>query len=67
MKVSKFAQFHLKTELFSLTISKDWSVDNIEKTGLNGSVYYFSVYYDAIAVDDILGIHNNLMKKNDIV
>ena len=67
MKVSKFVQFHLKPELFCLTISKDWSIDNIEKTGLNGSVYYFSVDYDAIAVDDILGIRNNLMKKNDIV
>ena len=29
--------------------------------------YDFSVDYDAIAVDDILDIHNYLMKKNDIV
>ena len=35
-------------------ISKDWSVHNIKKTGLNGYVYDFSVDYDAIAVDDIL-------------
>ena len=48
-------------------ISKDWSVDNIKKTGLNGYVYGFSVDYDAIAVDDILDIRNYLMKKNDIV
>ena len=48
-------------------ISKDWSVDNIKKTGLNGYLYGFSVDYDAIAVDDILGIRNYLMKKNDIV
>ena len=27
----------------------------------------FSVDYDAIAVDDILDIHNYLIKKNDIV
>ena len=26
----------------------------------------FSVDYDAIAIDDILDIHNQLMKKNDI-
>ena len=39
----------------------------MKKTGLNGYVYNFSVYYDAIAVDDILDIHNYLMKKNDIV
>ena len=48
-------------------ISKDWSVDNMKKTGLNGYVFYFSVDYDAIAVDDMLDIHNYLMKKNDIV
>ena len=48
-------------------ISKDWSVDNMKDTGLNGYVYDFSVDYDAIAVDVILDIHNYLMKKNDIV
>ena len=47
--------------------SKDWSVDNMNKTGLNGYVYDFSVDYDAIAIDDILDIHIYLMKKNDIV
>ena len=46
-------------------ISKDWSVDKMKKTGLNGYVYDFSVDYDAIAVDDILDIHNYLMKKNE--
>ena len=44
-------------------ISKDWSVDNMKDTGLNGYVYDFSVDYDAIAVDDILDIHNYLMKR----
>ena len=44
-------------------ISKDWSVDNMKKTAFNGYVYHFSVDYDAIAVDKILGIHNYLMKK----
>ena len=34
-------------------ISKDVSIDNMKKTGLNGYVYDFSVDYDAIAVDDI--------------
>ena len=46
---------------------KDFSVDNMRKTGLNGYVYDFSVDYDAIAVDDILEIHKYLMKKNIIV
>ena len=48
-------------------ISKDWSVDDMKKTGLNGYVNDFSVDYDANAVDDKLGIPNYLMKKNDIV
>ena len=48
-------------------ISKDFSVDNKKKAGLNGHVYDFSVDYDAIAVDDILDIHKNLMKKNGIL
>ena len=48
-------------------ISINWSIDNIKRTGLNRYVYDFSVGYDAIAVDDILDIHNNLMKKNDLV
>ena len=44
-------------------ISKDWSVDNMTKTGFNGYVYDFSVDYDATDVDDILDIHKYLMKK----
>ena len=48
-------------------ISKDFSVDNMKKTRLNGYVYDFSVDYDAIAVDDILDIHKYLMEKNGII
>ena len=33
--------------------SKDWSLDNMKKTGFTGYVYDFSVDYDAIAVNDI--------------
>ena len=46
--------------------STDFSVDNMKKTGLNGYIYDFSVYYDAIAVDDILDINKYLMKNHDI-
>ena len=49
------------------SISKDWSLDNMNRTGFNGYVYDFRVDYDAIAVDDILDIHKYLMKKNNIV
>ena len=48
-------------------ISKDWSVDNMKRTGFNGYVYNFSVDYDAVAVDDILDIHKYLMKKNNMI
>ena len=48
-------------------ISKDWSVDNMKKTGLKGYVYDFSVDYDAAAASDILDIHKHLMEKNEIV
>ena len=44
-------------------ISKDWSVDNMKKTGFNGYVYDFSVDYDATDVGDIKDIHKYLMKK----
>ena len=44
------------------SISKDFSVDNMKKTGLNGYVYDFSADYNAIALNDILDIHKYLMK-----
>ena len=48
-------------------ISKDWSVDNMKKTGLNKYVYDFSVDYSNTAVNDIFDIHNYLLEKNDVV
>ena len=55
------------TPLWLGNISKDWSAEYMKKTGFNGYVYYFSVDYDAVAVDDIEYIHKYLMKKNNIV
>ena len=48
-------------------ISKDWSTDNMKKTGLTGYVYDFSADYNAVTLDDIKDIHKYLMKKNNIV
>ena len=48
-------------------ISKDWSIDNMKKAGINGYVYDFSADYDSTDADDIKDIHKYLMKKNDIV
>ena len=47
-------------------ISKNWFVDNIKDTRLNGYNYDFSADYDATDVDDIKDIHKYLMKKKKI-
>ena len=46
------------TPLYLGNISKDWSVDNMKRTGLKRYIYDFSVDYDAIADDDVLDIRN---------
>ena len=52
---------------YSLGIaSKDFSVDNMKKTGFYGYVYGFSVNYGSIHVDHIFGIHKYLLKKHNI-
>ena len=66
-KLLNWKQKIVATPLCLGNISKDWPVDNMKKTGFNDYVYDFSVDYDAIVVDDILDIHNYLIKKNDIV
>ena len=48
-------------------ISRDWSTDNMKRTGFTGYLYDFSADYDVIAVDDIKDIHKYLMEKNNIV
>ena len=54
------------TPLYLRNISKDWSVENIKKTGLNGYVYDFSVDYRAISTVNIPNSHKYLMIKNDM-
>ena len=55
----------VRTPLYLGNISKDFSVDNMKNAGLN-MVYYSSVDYDATAIDDILGIHKDLMIQNNM-
>ena len=62
--VQKFE--NVATPLCLGNISEDFSKGNMKKTGLVGSVFDFSVDYNAIAVDNILDIHKYLMKKNGI-
>ena len=48
-------------------VSKDWSVDNMKRTGFTGYDYDFSVDFNAIAIDNIKDIYKYLMEKNGIV
>ena len=38
----------------------------MKRNGFNLDVFDISVDYQAIAVDDILDIHNHIMKNNDL-
>ena len=69
-EIYKFKAKYSEIEAIPLclgSISKDWSVDNMKRTGFTGYVYDFSVGYDDIEVDDIENIHKYLMKKNSIL
>ena len=46
--------------------SVDFSANHKIKTGLDGSVYDFSVDYSIIDTSNIIDIHKCLMKKHDI-
>ena len=43
-------------------ISKDFTINNMKKTGLKGYVHAFSVDYNIINTNGILDIHKYLMK-----
>ena len=57
----------LAYSLYLGNILKDWSQDNMKKTGFNGYIYDFRSDNNAITVLDIQDIHKYLMKKNGIV
>ena len=64
LMVQKFINSEIVANPLCLgNISKDWSTDNMKKTGFKGYIYDFSVDYDATYVDDIKDIHKCLMKK----
>ena len=47
-------------------ILEGFSVTNMKKTRLYGSIFNFSIDYKVTAVGDILDIHKYLTKNNDI-
>ena len=44
-------------------ISKDFTINNTKKTGLKGTVKFFSVDFNTIDTNGILDIHRYLMKR----
>ena len=62
-KILKF----LATPLCLGNISKDWSTDNMKRTGFNGYAYDSRVDYDFNDGDDIKDIHKYLVKENNIM
>ena len=71
--IQKFITFKAKESEISVgpislgNISKDWSVDNMKRTGFTGHVYDFSVDDHITSVDDIKDIHKYLMQKNNMI
>ena len=68
--IYKFKAKDSEIKAYSLclgNISKDWSYDNMKKTGFNGYIFDFSTDYNATDFDNIKDIHKYLMKKNNIV
>ena len=65
---TKIYQFKAKDQEIKLhplclgNISKDFTIDNMKKTGLKGSVKFFSVDYRPINTNEISDIHRFLMK-----
>ena len=47
-------------------IAKDFTVDNMKETGLNGYLYDFSADYNTTDVIGIVDIHKYLMKMINI-
>ena len=69
-EIHKFKAKESETNPISLCTGnhlKDFFVDNLKKIEFYGYIYGFSVDYDALAVDDILGIQKYLMKTNDTI
>ena len=69
---TKIYQFQVKDSeikiypLCSGNFSVDFSANNVIKTGVDRSVYDFSVDYSIIDTSNIVDIHKYLMKMHDV-
>ena len=70
-EIVKFKAKDSESPLYLGNISKDWSADNMKKTGLNGYVYEFVVDYRTFNPSNIdktiQNIHGYFMVKYGIV
>ena len=69
MKVYHFKAKDSETKpypLFFIYITKDFTVDNTKKIGLNGKVYRVPVDYNTIDISNVVAIHKYLMKNQNI-
>ena len=60
IKINQFKAKNSEIKSYSLclvSISKDFTVDNMKKTGLNGKIYDFTVSCGTIDVSDIKDLH----------
>ena len=67
VKIHKFKAKYSEIAPFRLgSISKDFSIDNIKKTGLCGYIYSIFFDYNSTDLDDILDIHKHLLVENKV-
>ena len=57
----------IKHPMFLGGLWKDYDKNSRKDTRLYGNVYDFSIDYSALATDEIVDIHNYLMKKNNLI
>ena len=65
-KIYRFKEKNSEIKDYTLclgNISKDFTINNMKKTGLRGVVKLFSVDFNPIDTNDILHIHKYLMKR----
>ena len=65
-KIYKFKAKNIEIKDYALclgNIPKEFTIDNMKKTGLKGVVKLFSVDFNLIDTNDILDIHKYLMKR----
>ena len=66
-KIYQFKVKDSKIKYYGLclnNISTDFTINNMEKTGLQEMVNFFSVDFNPIETNDIVDIHKYLMKGN---